>query len=79
MTAAAIANAVAKVGVIDTRAKAGVPFDNQIQEGINEPNISGGDPGADRHRSRRSSTVIEELDVTTGDLCQDTDQFECPD
>ena len=38
---AALEDTMAKVGVIDRIARSGTPFDNQIQMGINEPNVSG--------------------------------------
>ena len=74
--AAALADTMAKVGVIDTRAKDGVPFDNQIQEGITEPNIQAA-IRALRDQIPPLEAVIEALGVTTGDLCQDTEEFEC--
>ena len=73
---ARIDDAVAKLAVIDTRAKAGVPFDNQIQEGINEPNVRAAIEALIEEIPTLEE-VIDALDVTVGDLCQDTDQFEC--
>ncbi|MEM8682942.1 MAG: imelysin family protein [Pseudomonadota bacterium] len=70
---AAIEDTMIKVGVIDQVAKGGVPFDNQIQVGINEPNVS----GAIRALSSQTDvieTVITTLNLTTGDLRQDTDE-----
>ena len=70
---AAIEDTMIKVGVIDQVAKGGVPFDNQIQIGINEPNVS----GAIQALSSQTDvieTVITTLNLTTGDLRQDTDE-----
>ena len=70
---AALEDTMAKVGVIDLVAKAGEPFDNQIQRGINEPNVS----AAIRALSQQTmtlETVISMLGVTTGDLRQDTEE-----
>ena len=74
--AAALADTMAKVGVIDTRAKDGVPFDVQIQEGIEQPDIQAA-IRALRDQIPPLEAVIEALGVTTGDLCQDTEEFEC--
>lgn len=73
---AALENTMAKVGVIDARAKDGVPFDNQIQEGIEQEDIQGA-IRALRDQIPPLEDVIVELGVTTGDLCQDTEEFEC--
>lgn len=70
---AALEDTMAKVGVIDVIARAGTPFDNQIQIGINEPNVS----GAIRALSSQTEVlerVIAGLNVTTGDLRQDTEE-----
>ena len=70
---AAIEDTMAKVGVIDRIARSGTPFDNQIQMGINEPNVS----GAIRALSAQTQVlerVIAGLNVTTGDLRQDTEE-----
>ncbi|MEM7503710.1 MAG: imelysin family protein [Pseudomonadota bacterium] len=70
---AALEDTMIKVGVIDTVAKGGVPFDNQIQIGINEPNVS----GAIQALSAQTDfieTVITDLGLTTGDLRQDTEE-----
>ena len=70
---AALEDTMAKVGVIDQLARAGTPFDNQIQMGINEPNVS----GAIRALSAQTEIleqVITGLNVTTGDLRQDTEE-----
>jgi putative iron-regulated protein len=74
---AAIDDTMQKVGVIDARAKDGIPFDNQIQEGINEPNIRAAIEAL-IDQIPVLERVIVELGVTTGDLCQDTEEFECP-
>lgn len=70
---ASLEDTMVKVGVIDVRAKSGVPFDNQIQEGLNEPNITAAINALVAQTSVIEDT-IEALEVTTGDLCQDTDQ-----
>ncbi len=70
---AALEDTMAKVGVIDQMARSGTPFDNQIQMGINEPNVS----GAIRALSAQTEVleqVIAGLNVTTGDLRQDTEE-----
>ncbi|MFN8599984.1 MAG: imelysin family protein [Candidatus Binatia bacterium] len=67
---------MSKVAVIDARAKNGVPFDVQIQEGIDQPDIQGA-IRALRDQIPPLEAVIEALDVETGDLCQDTAEFEC--
>ncbi|MEM7079746.1 MAG: imelysin family protein [Pseudomonadota bacterium] len=69
----ALEDTMLKVGVIDTEAKKGVPFDNQIQIGITEPNVT----AAIRALSSQTDvleTVIAGLGVTTGDLRQDTEE-----
>ena len=70
---AALEDTMTKVGVIDLVAKAGEPFDNQIQRGINEPNVA----AAIRSLSAQTQVlerVISGLGVTTGDLRQDTEE-----
>ena len=70
---AALEDTMIKVGVIDQVAKAGEPFDNQIQRGITEPNVS----AAIRALSAQTEVlerVIAGLGVTTGDLRQDTEE-----
>lgn len=74
--AAKLTDTMAKVAVIDARAKNGIPFDNQIQEGIEQPDIQAA-IRALRDQIPPLEAVIEALDVTTGDLCQDTEEFEC--
>ena len=71
---AALADSVAKLGVIDQRAKAGVPFDNQIQDGITEPNIVAAIEAL-KSQTDVIEDAIEALGVTTGDLRQDTGEF----
>jgi putative iron-regulated protein len=73
---ARIDDAQAKLAVIDARAKGGVPVDNQIQEGINEPNFRAAIQAL-IDEIPTLEEVIDALDVQTGDLCQDTEQFEC--
>ena len=71
-----------KIAAIDEQAKSGKPFDNQIQS------IANGGSQADRDRItaaitalRNQTNLIEDaiaaLGVTTGDLCQDTEEFTC--
>ena len=70
---AALEDTMIKVGVIDQVAKAGEPFDNQIQRGINEPNVS----AAIRALSAQTEVLeraIAGLGVATGDLRQDTEE-----
>ncbi|MBY0273753.1 hypothetical protein K2Z84_00315 [Candidatus Binatia bacterium] len=74
--AAALELTMSKVAVIDARAKDGVPFDVQIQEGIEQPDIQAA-IRALRDQIPPLEAVIEALDVETGDLCQDTEEFEC--
>ena len=62
-----------KVGVIDQVAKAGEPFDNQIQRGINEPNVTAAIQALSA-QTQVLERVIEGLGVTTGDLRQDTEE-----
>ena len=64
---------MAKVGVIDKLAKAGQPFDNLIQEGISEPNVLGA-IAALSAQTNVLERVIAGLNVTTGDLRQDTEE-----
>lgn len=65
----------ASAASIDARARAGVPFDNQIQEGPNEANIT-----ATINNLIAQTRLIEEaivaLGLTTGDLDQDTEEFQ---
>ena len=70
---AALEDTMAKVGVIDQLARSGTPFDNQIQKGINEPNVSGA-IGALAAQTEVLEQVIAGLNVTTGDLRQDTEE-----
>ncbi|MEL7449461.1 MAG: imelysin family protein [Pseudomonadota bacterium] len=70
---AALEDTMIKVGVIDSVAKGGMPFDTQIQIGINEPNVS----GAIQALSDQTDVIediVEALSLTVGDLRQDTDQ-----
>ena len=70
---AALEDTMIKVGVIDQVAKAGEPFDNQIQRGIAEPNVT----AAIRALASQTEVierVIAGLGVTTGDLRQDTEE-----
>lgn len=78
----ALDDSMTKIAAIDEQAKSGNPFDNQIQS------IANGGSQVDRDRVtaaitalRNQTNVIEDaiaaLGVTTGDLCQDTEQFTC--
>ena len=70
---AALEDTMTKVGVIDQVARAGTPFDNQIQMGINEPNVKGA-INALVSQTNILDRVITGLNVTTGDLRQDTEE-----
>ncbi|MEM7217441.1 MAG: imelysin family protein [Pseudomonadota bacterium] len=70
---AALEDTMIKVGVIDQEAKAGVPFDNQIQIGINEPNISGAIVALATQTGAIEDAIVG-LNLTTGDLRQDTEE-----
>jgi putative iron-regulated protein len=72
---ATLADTVAKLLVIDQRAKDGTPFDNQIQEGITEPNIVAAIEAL-KLQTDVIEDAIEALGVTTGDLRQDTEEFD---
>ena len=70
---AALEDTMIKVGVIDQVAKGGMPFDTQIQIGIDEPNVK----GAIQALSSQTDVVedvINTLGLTTGDLRQDTEE-----
>lgn len=57
---------------IDTKAKAGMPFDQQVQQGgINDPTIKAA-IAALVAQTNKIGEVIKALSLTTGDLCQDT-------
>ncbi|MEM7277161.1 MAG: imelysin family protein [Pseudomonadota bacterium] len=70
---AALEDTMIKVSVIDQVAKGGIPFDNQIQIGINEPNVTGA-INALSSQTDVIEDVIADLGVTTGDLRQDTEE-----
>ena len=70
---ASLENVMAKVGVIDQMARAGTPFDNQIQMGINEPNVSGAIKAL-ASQTPVIEKVIIALNLTAGDLRQDTEE-----
>jgi putative iron-regulated protein len=67
----ALEDTMIKVGVIDQEAKSGVPFDNQIQIGITEPNITAAIKALAAQTTVIESTIAG-LNITTGDLRQDT-------
>lgn len=71
---AALEATQASASVIDTKAKTGVPFDQLIQQGVEQPNV------VEMIDSLVAQTdIIEQaisaLGVTTNDLRQDTDEF----
>ncbi|MEM7364403.1 MAG: imelysin family protein [Pseudomonadota bacterium] len=70
---AALEDTMIKVSVIDQEARTGNPFDTQIQVGITEPNVSGA-IAALSSQTDVLETVITGLNVTTGDLRQDTEE-----
>ena len=70
---AALEDTMIKVGVIDHEAKSGVPFDNQVQIGIDEPNVLAAIRGLSA-QTQVIERVITALGVTTGDLRQDTEE-----
>ncbi|MEL7375113.1 MAG: imelysin family protein, partial [Pseudomonadota bacterium] len=70
---AALETTMIRISTIDDMAKAGMPFDTQIQLGINEPNISGSIQALSA-QTAVLETVITDLGVTVGDLRQDTEE-----
>ena len=70
---AALETTMIRISTIDDMAKAGMPFDTQIQLGINEPNIAGSIQALSA-QTDILETVISDLDVTVGDLRQDTEE-----
>lgn len=70
---ASLEDTMAKVGVIDVLAKSGVPFDNLVQIGINEPNVNAAISSLVAQTSVIEDVIVA-LEVTTGDLCQDTEE-----
>ncbi|MEM7284539.1 MAG: imelysin family protein, partial [Pseudomonadota bacterium] len=70
---AALEDSMIKVSVIDAEAKAGMPFDTQIQIGINEPNVSGAITAL-ALQTNQIEAAITALNLTTGDLRQDTEE-----
>ncbi|MEM7612000.1 MAG: imelysin family protein [Pseudomonadota bacterium] len=70
---AALETTMIRISTIDDMAKAGMPFDTQIQLGINEPNISGSIQALSA-QTDVLETVISDLGVTVGDLRQDTEE-----
>ncbi|MEM7283305.1 MAG: imelysin family protein [Pseudomonadota bacterium] len=69
----AIEDSMIKVSVIDAEAKAGNPFDKQIQGGIGEPNVSGA-IRALAQQTKHIEAAIAGLGLSSGDLRQDTEQ-----
>ena len=70
---AAIEATMTSVGVIDQEAKTGTPFDNLIQVGPNEPNVKAA-ISALSNQTTVIETVIAGLNVTVGDIRQDTEE-----
>jgi putative iron-regulated protein len=69
---AALATTTTTTGAIDTKAKAGNPFDRQVQQGgINDPTIKAA-IAALVAQTNKIGEAIKALGLTTGDLCQDT-------
>ncbi len=64
---------MAAASVIDTKAKTGTPFDQLIQEGVNQPNILAV-ISALVQQTDDIEQVISTLGVTTNDLRQDTEE-----
>jgi putative iron-regulated protein len=62
-----------KAAVIDERAKGGMPFDQQVQLGIDEPNIHAV-IDALVAQTEEIESAIKVLGLTTSDLRQDTEQ-----
>lgn len=78
----ALNDTATKIALIDAQATAGNPFDNQIRTIANAGNQTDrGRVEAAITALRDQTDVIEEvitaLEVTTGDLCQDTQEFTC--
>ncbi|MCB0344415.1 MAG: hypothetical protein KDD66_04835 [Bdellovibrionales bacterium] len=63
------------MGRIDSRAKSGVPFDNQIQDGPTEPNITAAINSLIA-QTQSIENVINALGLTAGELDQDTEEFQ---
>jgi putative iron-regulated protein len=70
---AALEATMAAAAVIDTKAKTGTPFDNLIQEGFNQVNVTAVIEALSA-QTDVIENVIEALGVTTNDIYQDTDQ-----
>lgn len=70
---AALENTMIKVSVIDQDAKAGVPYDNQIQDSVHRKRISAAITALSNQASVIDE-VVKSLKLSVGDLRQDTDQ-----
>ena len=70
---AALEDTMIKLAVIDQKAKSGEPFDNQIQNADSRALISAGIQGLSS-QTDAIEDVIQALNVTTGDLRQDTEE-----
>lgn len=70
----ALENTQLSASVIDTKAKTGTPFDQLIQQGVQQPNIIAVIEAL-QHQTGIIEDAIEALNVTTNDLRQDTDEF----
>jgi putative iron-regulated protein len=71
---AALADTMARLSAIDQRARAGTPFDNQIQEGIDQPDVVAAIEAL-KSQTDDIEDAIEALGLETGDLRQDTEEF----
>lgn len=68
---AALEETMVSASVIDTMAKTGTPFDNLIQQGVEQPNIKAVISGLVA-QTDVIEDVIKSLGITTNDLRQDT-------
>lgn len=70
---AALESTMASAAVIDTMAKTGTPFDNLIQQGVQQPNVIAVIQGLVT-QTDVIEEVIKALGVTTNDIRQDTEE-----
>ncbi len=72
---AALESTASSTAAVDSRAKSGVPFDNQIQEGPTQPTVT-----AVINSLIAQTSLIEQainsLGLSAGDLDQDTEEFQ---
>lgn len=69
----ALENTMSAASVIDVKAQTGTPFDNLIQQGIDQPNVKAVINGL-IGQTDSIEQAITALGVTAGDLRQDTEQ-----